>query len=526
MVADPGGGRALGIMLADPPTGVELPGHPLARGGDGTEPDEPPMTPGQRISLFDATASEPARRLARDFAAVPLNLPVMRLVQREMLPDSWQLHLAEVFVGGLLTRITPIGDEIPPDEVQYDFWPGVRELLLRETPTRDTLGVLEAVGRVLGVRLLPEGRSATPPPTLDNRARPFVEVAASVLRTLGGRFSRPAEPAIPSPILEPIEPVEVPEDETLSPPEFRVWELPFDRNPHFVGREGELAKMKEALTPANNRKLINSVTLVGMAGIGKTQIAVEFAHRHAEDYDVVLTLVAASPVDPPPSFGDLTRPLNLPEAYGEEETDDDEEEARTDAVFGWLETHSRWLLLLDGHWQPEKIEPAFFRLPHGHIIITSINPDWPPLTETIRVSILPRADSIELLRKDVPEGDVAGADRLAAQLGDWPLALAEAGANLRRNSYRVDQYWPEFVERFRQSMPDEAVTNYGLPIISLISMMLGWLRGEGNRGTDARTLLERCTSSDPIRFPSTCLSTSSPTRRGSTPRSGPCGDSR
>ena len=57
------------------------------------------------VQHFRATASSTARRLAGLMAAIPVTLPVVRLIQQTMLPESGQIHLAEVFMSGLLRPI-------------------------------------------------------------------------------------------------------------------------------------------------------------------------------------------------------------------------------------------------------------------------------------------------------------------------------------------------------------------------------------------------------------------------------------
>ncbi|WDV31359.1 SAV_2336 N-terminal domain-related protein [Streptomyces sp. AD16] len=86
------------------------------------------LTPLQLVSRFRSTASPAAGRLAVCLAAAPLNLPVMQLVQRTMLPDSGPAELAEVLLSGLLVR----ADEPGTGEAEqwYDFVPGVRQALL------------------------------------------------------------------------------------------------------------------------------------------------------------------------------------------------------------------------------------------------------------------------------------------------------------------------------------------------------------------------------------------------------------
>ncbi|MFD5024790.1 SAV_2336 N-terminal domain-related protein [Streptomyces sp. NPDC058373] len=86
------------------------------------------LTPLQLVSRFRSTASPAAGRLAVCLAAAPLNLPVMQLVQRTMLPDSGPAELAEVLLSGLLVRADEPG--AGDQEQWYDFVPGVRQALL------------------------------------------------------------------------------------------------------------------------------------------------------------------------------------------------------------------------------------------------------------------------------------------------------------------------------------------------------------------------------------------------------------
>lgn len=80
--------------------------------------------PRELVSRFRASAAPGAVQLAVYLAAAPLTLPVMRLVQRTMLPDSEPSDLAEVLLGGLLRRS---GE--PPGH-WYEFVPGVQDVLL------------------------------------------------------------------------------------------------------------------------------------------------------------------------------------------------------------------------------------------------------------------------------------------------------------------------------------------------------------------------------------------------------------
>jgi hypothetical protein len=136
-------------------------------------------------------AAREAFQLAVYLAAVPLTLPVMRLVQRTMFRDYRQVHLAEVFLGGLLERLTPADVRCDPSEVEYDFREGVRDLLAKSIRRSEAGEVLEAISNYV------EDHTGKPfdfealilddagEERLPAFARPFARVGAEFIRRLG-----------------------------------------------------------------------------------------------------------------------------------------------------------------------------------------------------------------------------------------------------------------------------------------------------------------------------------------------------
>ncbi|MCK5521612.1 MAG: DUF1566 domain-containing protein [Thiomargarita sp.] len=153
-------------------------------------------TPEQRVQHFYATASPTAQELAGYLAAAPLTLPVMRLVQKVMLPQSRQVHLAEVFLGGLLKRVSP--QECNPMLMEYDFHEGVRNLMLDSVLVPDAVEVLKIVSKYLEQRL---GQpldflawladpTATDRIIINEEKRAFAEIGVKVLGRLGGDYRK------------------------------------------------------------------------------------------------------------------------------------------------------------------------------------------------------------------------------------------------------------------------------------------------------------------------------------------------
>ncbi|MCX5375098.1 pentapeptide repeat-containing protein [Streptomyces sp. NBC_00091] len=98
----------------------------------------------EAVEQFRASASPTAQQLAAHLAAVPLTLPVMTLVRRSLLRDSEHGHLAEVALGGLLA---PWEGQQRVEEAEFEFLPGVREVLLGSQLRGDVAAVRELVRR-------------------------------------------------------------------------------------------------------------------------------------------------------------------------------------------------------------------------------------------------------------------------------------------------------------------------------------------------------------------------------------------
>ena len=95
------------------------------------------------------------------------------------------------------------------------------------------------------------------------------------------------------------------------------------------------------------------------------------------------------------------------------------------AVLAELRQRGRWLLVFDNAEDPADVAPW---LPGsgGHVLITSRERGWAEVAALVEVDVLARAESVAILLARVPGLAGADADRLAAELGDLPLAIAQA----------------------------------------------------------------------------------------------------
>ena len=71
-----------------------------------------------------------------------------------------------------------------------------------------------------------------------------------------------------------------------------IWYVPYQRNPYFTGREEILLSLHHTLISGATAALIQTHAISGLGGIGKTQVAVEYAYRFRQDYHAVIWLKA------------------------------------------------------------------------------------------------------------------------------------------------------------------------------------------------------------------------------------------
>ena len=191
-IAGSGGNSIQGVLMGATTAGVNM-------GETGEEEAAAPEaeSPEELLRGFLIDASPLARELAKVLAAVPLIPPVMRLAQRRFLPDSKHWHLAEVFFSGLVEKSTfsPEGATVP--DAWYDFYPGIRQLLLADSAARRTIDIWRGIGDYIRDHygefrdfsaLIPNPQGSLEDAVSD-RSLYFAEVDAAVLRTWGGEYA-------------------------------------------------------------------------------------------------------------------------------------------------------------------------------------------------------------------------------------------------------------------------------------------------------------------------------------------------
>jgi Tetratricopeptide repeat/NB-ARC domain len=262
------------------------------------------------------------------------------------------------------------------------------------------------------------------------------------------------------------------------------------RNVNFTGRDKSLRELREELR-SRGKTVVLPLTIQGLGGVGKTQLALEYAHRFRADYDIIWWMNCGQPQYVDASLFDLGDQLrkafaaSVPEEGGVAEV--------IQQVLRFLSeelTDQRWLLIYDN---AEDIGEIRRLLPSGggHVLITSRDESWMEEGgQSLQIDVFTREESISHLRRRVPRISEEEANEVADVLGDMPLAVAWAGALLASTEMSV----PEYLRQLDQQpvltrTEDSPLRDYSPEVAKACVLSLEHLK---NKSGAAARLLEIC----------------------------------
>jgi MinD-like ATPase involved in chromosome partitioning or flagellar assembly len=286
-----------------------------------------------------------------------------------------------------------------------------------------------------------------------------------------------------------------PEDRAAATPRYpgtepRVLRGLAARNERFTGRENDLGELRDELR-GTRRAVVRPLTLLGTAGVGKTAIALEYAHRFMNDYDLVCWIPCGQSEEVDLRVAELLPALR--DRFGISPPPGESTVAeRARMVLDVLadgETVPRWLLIYDN---AEDIGTIREYLPSsgGQVLITSQNKSWEEHNvRTLQVRMFDRQESVAHLSRVVPSLTGDEADALADALGDLPVAVTAVAVYLRDSGYPVARYLSDLEQR-QPSAPSVGVLSvYPREVAGAWDAPLRLLKA---RSEAAARLLELC----------------------------------
>lgn len=272
---------------------------------------------------------------------------------------------------------------------------------------------------------------------------------------------------------------------TAAPPHSRS-NLP-PRNKRFVGRVVMLEHMRDRFL---NRGELVVCTLTGPAGTGKSQIALEYAHRFTTDYDLKWWIPAEDERSVRASLTALADELKLPSSP-------DRPRAALDALRAHT-GYQRWLLIYDNVSILDTLAELLPAGDAGHVIVTT----GEPYPDGTMVGALDAEDSVELLREFVPDLPADDAARVAVQMDQLPLALrltaawmSESAKVMHRavSTRAMAAAWAatEFQTRTARLLADQPPGSPPSPLAAVLTIILRTL-AEYDLGRVATRLAQMC----------------------------------
>lgn len=248
----------------------------------------------------------------------------------------------------------------------------------------------------------------------------------------------------------------MPRRETFPPQEQTarsgLWNVPYRRNPHFTGRENLLKRLEQQLSrqPSDEGTVMRLTALTrpqaitGLGGIGKTQIAVEYAYRCREQGHYIHTfwLNADNEEALIASFTALA--ALLPSFPAKDEQD---QRKLIAAIKHWLEQCPQpWLLIVDNANELSIVQDYLPQWGHGSIVFTTRNDAVGALATPLEVETMDVHEARELLLRragrfaDASDQEIQEAGHIAVALDHFPLALDQAGAYIEETQESFTHY--------------------------------------------------------------------------------------
>jgi hypothetical protein len=235
-------------------------------------------------------------------------------------------------------------------------------------------------------------------------------------------------------------------DSLSSPPSVPAWNVPFSHNPFFTGREEILGQIRARFQTDQVTALSQPQAMSGLGGIGKTQIALEYAHRYRHDYQAVLWTRADSREALISGYVAIARLLDLPQK------DEQDQALVVQAVLRWLAAQVGWLLILDSVDELVLVREFLPTAFDGHILLTTRAQAMGSLAYRLEVDTMEgEVGALLLVRRAglvahdasleaASPADLILAREITEELGGLPLALDQAGAYLEETQCGLARY--------------------------------------------------------------------------------------
>ncbi len=265
------------------------------------------------------------------------------------------------------------------------------------------------------------------------------------------------------------------------------------QNPNFVGREEVFEKLAGTLTQ-HGQATVLPTALHGLGGIGKSQLAAEYARRYQSHYQLIWWIPSNEEASIRRSLVSLARRLKVEESQDAQIT--------VDTVLDTLRLgrpYPDWLLIFDDAQDPAMVRKYMPSGP-GQVLISSRNNSWRSSATALELDVFRPEESRDFLARRWSDLDDAQANALADRLGHLPLALEQAAAVHNETGMPLDEYLRLLDASPARILSEGEATEYPISVAETWQLAF---RKLSERSPAAAQLLEICAflSSNPISVP-------------------------
>jgi hypothetical protein len=242
-------------------------------------------------------------------------------------------------------------------------------------------------------------------------------------------------------------------------PRNRVFYVPFrQKGDQVIGREETLLAVRDQLTSGRRTAIGQTAAFEGLGGLGKTQLAIEYAYRYQDEYpNGVIWLNADQDID--------SQLIHIADKAGWV-AQQSEHKYKLEIAQQRIRTYSDCLLIFDN---VETLDALERYLPepqaNPHLLITTRfeQPGFKP----VPLKLLNHEQSLKLLlqeagREQVPvgENEEQAAQEIAEKLDGLPLALEIAGAYIRYRQLTWQQYLELLKQNLKTALPGKYLSSF------------------------------------------------------------------
>ena len=252
------------------------------------------------------------------------------------------------------------------------------------------------------------------------------------------------------------------------------------RPPFLAGREELLAELDARLGGGDGFGP-RVVALHGLAGAGKTSVALAYAHAHHAEGGITWQLAAEDPAVLAAGFTELAAALGFREEAGDPVV----------AVHGALAGTAGWLLVFDNASSQEAVAGLVPPMGDGRVLITSRDALWPP-GQSLEVPVLGLGDAVGFLAARTGDADRQAAAGLAEAVDGLPLALEQAAAYAQATGNSLAGYLALFHQRRADLLARGRVAGYGGTVATTWALAFGQLQDSAPAAAGLLRLLACC----------------------------------